>query len=415
MAVPFFSIDLTSSEIYSYLTSGLSGGTARKRAEELIKRLLAARFPDYKISLAPSARVAFFLVLKSRFSSGDEIIFPALGFPLYVKIALQLGLVPVLVDVEPDHLTIDPSRISAAISKKTKGIVVTHLFGHPARMMEILQIAKEHGIPVIEDSAQSFDSFIDNKETGTNGLVGIFSCSLMKIPTMLGGGIVITKDESLYRRIEKGLKHIHSESNKTSTFAYHLKGLVSVLNSSPAFYTIFSHGIFGLLRSRNPALLRSILYSGMGMNGPGFDPAERPAPATYQYLIGAKQIRRTREMTSVRRHFSAMIDEVLIPHASILSFKEREGCFWNRQYHVIDLGTSEYMNYVFNNLFKAGIHVMREDVWDCTRYDLPGVRFDDLPVAKNRNPGLLRIPNSSYLTEKTIERITLAILRSSKR
>ena len=110
-----------------------------------------------------------------------------------------------------------------------------------------------------------------------------------------------------------------------------------------------------------------------------------------------------------------MIDEVLTPHPSILSFKEREGCFWNRQYHVIDLGTSEYMNYVFNNLFKAGIHVMREDVWDCTRYDLPGVRFDDFPVAKNRNPGLLRIPNSSYLTEKTIERITLAILRSSKR
>jgi dTDP-4-amino-4,6-dideoxygalactose transaminase len=415
MAVPFFSIDLTSSEVYSYLTSGFSGSTARNKAEGLIKKLLAARFPDYRISLAPSARVAFFLVLKSRFNSGDEIIFPALGFPLYVKIALQLGLVPVLVDVEPDNLTIDPFRISAAITKKTKGIIVTHLFGHPARMMEILQIAKEHGIPVIEDSAQSFDSFVDNKETGTNGLVGIFSCSLMKIPTMLGGGIVVTKDESLYRQIEMGLEHIYLESNKKPAFAYHLKGLVSVLNSSLAFYTIFSHGIFGLLKSRNPALLRSILYSGMGMNGPGFDPAERPAPATYQYLIGAQQIRRAREMTLVRRHFSAMIDEALTPRTSIASFKEQEGCFWNRQYHVIDLGTSEYMNFVFDNLFKAGVHVMREDVWDCTRYDLPGVRFGDLPVAKSRNPGLLRIPNSSYLTEKTIERITLAIRRASKR
>ena len=120
MAVPFFSIDLTSSEIYSYLMSGFSGSTARNKAEGLTKKLLAARFPDYKISLAPSARVAFFLVLKSRFSSGDEIIFPALGFPLYVKIALQLGLVPVLVDVEPDNLTIDPSRISVAITKKPK-------------------------------------------------------------------------------------------------------------------------------------------------------------------------------------------------------------------------------------------------------------------------------------------------------
>jgi hypothetical protein len=75
-------------------------------------------------------------------------------------------------------------------------------------------------------------------------------------------------------------------------------------------------------------------------------------------------------MTLVRRHFSAMIDEALTPHASIVSFKEHEGCFWNRQYHVIDLGTSEYMNFVFDNLFKAGIHVMREDVWDCTKYDL---------------------------------------------
>jgi len=412
MAIPFFSIDITGSDIYAYLKSAISGNVDLLESKKVMHEQLASRFPNHKVTILPSARLAFYLLLKCSFKHGDEIIFPVLGFPLYVKIALKLGLVPVLVDVEPDNLTIDPEKITASISKKTKAIVVTHLFGHPARLNELTQIASDRNIPIIEDAAQSFDSFMGNQETGTIGWAGIFSCSLMKVPTMLGGGILITKDESLHNQIQLDLKQIYEVGNIGNPFHYHIKGLISILNSSPTFYSVFSHRIFGLLKSRNPALLRSILYSGMGMNGHLFDPSERPSPATYQYIIGARQIERTRTMTLKRRQFSLIIDKELACQSRVRIFAERNGCFWNRQYHVIDLRNSVNMNHIFDNMFRSGVHVMKEDVWDCTKYDLPGVRVSEISVGHDRNLGLLRIPNNSLLSETVIHRMCSTLYKS---
>ena len=412
MAIPFFSIDITGGDIYAYLKNVVSSNVDLLESKKVMHEQLASRFPNHKITILPSARLAFYLLLKCSFKPGDEIIFPVLGFPLYVKFALKLGLVPVLVDVEPDNLTIDPEKITASISKYTKAIVVTHLFGHPARLGELLQIANDRNIPIIEDAAQSFDSFIGNQETGTFGWASIFSCSLMKVPTMLGGGILITRNESLHNQIQLDLKQIYEVDNIGNSFQYHVKGLISILNSSPTFYSIFSHRIFGLLKSRNPALLRSILYSGMGMSGHSFNTSERPSPATYQYIIGASQIERTRAMTLKRRQFSSIIDEGLASSSHVRIFKERGDCFWNRQYHVIDLGKSINMNHVFDNIFRSGVHAMKEDVWDCTKYDLPGIRVSDISVAHDRNLGLLRIPNNSLLSETLIHRMCSTLSKS---
>jgi dTDP-4-amino-4,6-dideoxygalactose transaminase len=400
MAIPFFSIDFRKEECWS-LTKGLVPGCS-SNSYNALSDLISDDFKDFEVILFPSARMAFFLTLQELFEEGDEIIFPVLGFPLYVKIALQLGLKPKLVDVEARHLTMDPSELKQAISQKTKGIVVTHLFGHPAKMDEIKAIATEHDVPIIEDCAQSYDSSYKGSSTGTFGHVGIFSCSLMKVPTTLGGGIMITKDKDLADKIREQLKSPDYSNKFIDKLTFLIKGIVSILNSYPFLYNLCSHTILGIMKNKNPALLRKILYSGMGVAGNDFNVWERPKLADYQVEIGLTQFSRTREMTTIRREHSATIDSAMEGIEGIRVLTESTDAFWNYQYHVLYIdGTMEE---VYHKMFDKGIHLMQEDVWDCTQFNF--FKTDqEFPIGSKVNKGLIRIPNNSLLNKKEVSEI----------
>jgi len=413
MAIPFFSIDFTFTEWKSFIKSHWRPFNTSKSNEKNLNKILEDRFPDKKITLFPSARMAFYFVLKNTFNKGDEVIFPAMGFPLYVKIALQLGLKPRFVDVEDKHYTIDHSLLKKTITDKTKGIVITHLFGHPCQMSEIMKIADENNLKVIEDAAQSFDSFYKDQETGTFGYAGIFSCSLMKVPTTLGGGILLTDDLSLHERIEIELNSPKYSKNIRDALSLYIKNTISILNSFPLIYTLLTHHVFGLIKSRNPNLLRKVLYSGMGLISNKFDPWERPMLSKYQLYVGSAQFKRTREMTKIRVEYSAIFDSILSKSSRITVLPCSKYCFWNRQYHVIKLETKEHMNFVFDDMFSKGFHLMKEDVWDCTNYEFSSGITSDCIVSQAHTPALIRIPNNSMLTRTTIEKIATELLKSS--
>lgn len=408
MATPFFSIDMAAGAWAAYLRGVANHPEWFSTKRRDLEGYLQKRFPARHVILLPSARLGFYLLLQSAFRPGDEVIFSTLSFPLYIKIALQIGIKPVLIDVEPEHLNMDPNELRKAITSETKGIVVTHLFGHPAEMSEIVKISSEWNVPVVEDCAQSYDSFYNDKETGTFGAAGIFSCSLMKAPTTLGGGVLVTKDYGLFRKIKTMICQQDGHLGMFSQMMYHLKGLVSMINSYPLPYTLLSHHVFGLIKKRNPALLRAILYAGMGMDGKTFNPSERPQLAPYQLEVGAVQFNRAREMTVLRRKNSMVLDSAMELHKDAILFKESKKSYWNYQYHVVDFGSR--MNEVFDKAFKQGIHVMKEDVWDCTNYKLQGVEVRSHRVATSRNKGLLRIPNNSFLSDQRIERIAATLL-----
>mgnify|MGYP001162600046 CR=1 FL=1 len=410
MAIPFFSIDMSKKEWSSFLGGLVNHWGWFGRPSSNLAVNLEQRFPDHQVLLLSSARLGYYLLLKSSFRPGDEIIFSAMSFPLYVKIAIQIGLRPVFVDVDPEHLNINPENLRQAITDKTRAIVVTHLFGHPAEINEVMSIANEYGIRVIEDCAQAFDSFYGEQEAGTFGWTGIYSCSLMKVPTTLGGGILLTKDIETAVKIKSLLGGLKSSTGFSASLSYHLKGMISILNSYPLLYTLLSHQVFGLIKKRNPELLRAILYSGMGMNKEKYDPGERPDLAPYQHEVGAVQFARAREMTEARRRNSTILDEALSSHKDVTVLKESTGVYWNYQYHVINLGAS--MNRVFDTMFARGIHVMKEDVWDCTAHKFPQAENIYCEVASTRNSGLLRIPNNSVMSEKKMIRIASTLLEA---
>lgn len=132
---------------------------------------------------------------------GDEIIVPTLTYIATANAVSYCGAKPVFVDSEPETWNIDPRRIEEKITPNTKGIIVVHLYGHPANMDSILEIAKKYDLFVIEDAAEAHGALYKNRIVGSIGDIGTFSFFGNKIITTGEGGMVITNNDKLAEKI----------------------------------------------------------------------------------------------------------------------------------------------------------------------------------------------------------------------
>ncbi|RCX11146.1 L-glutamine:2-deoxy-scyllo-inosose/3-amino-2,3-dideoxy-scyllo-inosose aminotransferase [Anaerobacterium chartisolvens] len=132
---------------------------------------------------------------------GDEVIVPALTWIAPATSILNSGAVPVLTDINPETTCIDTGAIKKAISRKTKAIMPVHLHCSIADMDEIMSIAREYGLFVIEDCSQAHGAVWDGKRVGTMGHAGVFSLNQEKVLTCGEGGVLITNNPELYDRL----------------------------------------------------------------------------------------------------------------------------------------------------------------------------------------------------------------------
>ena len=410
MSIPFFSIDLDLKDIFS-LTKNIIFPLNKQKSELKIQKILERRFPNKSVVILPSARLGFYLSLKKYFKENDEIIFSSMSFPLYVKIANQLKLKVRLVDVNEKNLNIDLKKLNESITPLTKGIVATHLFGYPCEINQIKDIAKKNNIVLIEDCAQSFGTYSNDIETGNFGDVGIFSCSLIKIPTTLGGGILITSNKELVKFIYSWKKENLSKSIKKE-FLLILKNIISVANSFPFLYSILSSKVLFFLNRFNPRVYRKIIYSGMGLKKGVFDPRERSDLSKYQLEFGISQLNKLDKMQEKRTQNSIYLKNKLagLKNVSFLDYDEQ--IKWNYQYFIIKINN----NYSeFNKkIFKRGVHAMEENVWNCLDYNYSIINDgDNFNRTIENNQKILRIQNSSYLTKKNLDKIISTIIESA--
>ena len=132
---------------------------------------------------------------------GDEIIVPSFSFAATANAVGLAGATPVFVDIEADTFCASPAAIEAAITPRTKGVMPVHLYGHPADLPAIAEIARRHGLILFEDAAQAHAAAIDGRPVGTWGLGASFSFYPTKNMTSGEGGIVTTGDEAFARAI----------------------------------------------------------------------------------------------------------------------------------------------------------------------------------------------------------------------
>lgn len=133
---------------------------------------------------------------------GDEMILPCTTMTACPMAAMTYGAIPIFADVDPETMGISPASIREKISPRTKAIMVVHLFGIPCDMDEIMEIAREHDLKVIEDCAQAWGAKYKGKPVGTFGDVGVFSLNVNKTIQSGEGGLCVTADADLAYRMK---------------------------------------------------------------------------------------------------------------------------------------------------------------------------------------------------------------------
>lgn len=166
------------------------------------ERAFAAHLGAKEAVAVNSATAALHLALEAiGVGPGDEIVTTPYTFAASAAVILHLGARPVFVDVRPGDLNIDPDRIEAAITPRTRAILPVHIAGQPCAMDEILALARRHGLRVVEDAAHALPSRYRGRTVGTIGDLTAFSFYATKTLTTGEGGMVTTADEELAERI----------------------------------------------------------------------------------------------------------------------------------------------------------------------------------------------------------------------
>jgi perosamine synthetase len=132
--------------------------------------------------------------------AGDEVIVPDITWIASVEPVLYIGAKPIFVDVLPNTWCIDPAKIREAITDKTKAILAVHVYGNVCEMDEIMEIAKEHGLRVLEDAAEGLGSEYKGRKCGSIGDAGVFSFHGTKTVSTGEGGMMVTSDDALIER-----------------------------------------------------------------------------------------------------------------------------------------------------------------------------------------------------------------------
>ncbi|UFS68568.1 DegT/DnrJ/EryC1/StrS aminotransferase family protein [Geomonas sp. RF6] len=186
-------------EVVDSLRSGwITTGPKVKRFEEAFKSYTGAPFA---VPLASATAGLHLALLALKLAPGDEVITTPMTFAATVTMILQSGGTPVLADIQPGTLNIDPEKIRARITPRTKAIIPVHFAGQPCDMDAIFAIAAEHGIAVIEDAAHAIGTEYKGKRIGSLNSVSVFSFHPIKNITTGEGGMVATANEQMAEEI----------------------------------------------------------------------------------------------------------------------------------------------------------------------------------------------------------------------
>jgi len=140
-------------------------------------------------------------LLAAGVGAGDEVIVPAYTFIATASAVIEAGGIPVYIDIDPATYNIDPAKIEAAITPRTKAVMPVHFGGRPADMDRIQEVAQKNNLVVIEDAAQAWGSSWKGRKVGAIGAAGCFSFQSSKNITAGEGGIILTNDDQINKMV----------------------------------------------------------------------------------------------------------------------------------------------------------------------------------------------------------------------
>jgi perosamine synthetase len=203
------------------LTSpALEGGKRVQEFESLLRRYLKIKHV-IAVNSGTSALLAALLALGLK--EGDEVLLPSFTFVASANSVVAAGGTPVFVDINETDYTIDIKDLATKITKRTRAIMPVHLYGHPADLDEIAELANSNSLEIIEDACQSLGSEYRKRQTGTIGSMGCFSMYASKVLTSGEGGAITTDDDLLADQLRMIRNHGMVEGYDTKVFGLNLR------------------------------------------------------------------------------------------------------------------------------------------------------------------------------------------------
>lgn len=203
------------------LTSpALEGGKRVQEFESLLRRYLSIKHV-IAVNSGTSALLAALLALGVK--EGDEVLLPSFTFVASANSVVAAGGTPVFVDINKADYTINVKDLARKITKKTRAIMPVHLYGHPADLDEIGELAYSNSLEIVEDACQSLGSEYRKRQTGTFGSMGCFSMYASKVLTSGEGGAITTDDDLLADRLRMIRNHGMVEGYDTRVFGLNLR------------------------------------------------------------------------------------------------------------------------------------------------------------------------------------------------
>lgn len=172
----------------------LSIGPRQARFEEMVAERAGRR---QGVAVNSGTSGLHLVMLALGVGPGDEVITTPFSFVASANCILYVGAKPVFVDIDPLSLNMDPAKVEAAITSKTKAIIAVEVFGNPTHMDELEKIANRHEIPLVEDCCEALGGAYRKRPVGSFGRVGVFAFYPNKQITTGEGGLIVTDDENL--------------------------------------------------------------------------------------------------------------------------------------------------------------------------------------------------------------------------
>jgi len=200
----------------------------------------------------PFARMGIYHSLETlNIPKGSEIIMPPITIKAILDVIMMYGLKPRFVDLDMDTFSYDLEELKNNINKDTKSILISYLYGLVPNIPEIVNVAKEKNLYILEDFSQCLNGEYENVKTGNFSDIGIYSSSTTKTFDTYGGGLVVTNDENNYKKL-KEIQMTQEPSKRITLFKKILLDFIRNFLTNMFVFNIFTIWIFKILRLFNP-------------------------------------------------------------------------------------------------------------------------------------------------------------------
>ena len=202
IAGPTFGFAEVNEAIDSLLSTWVTMGKKVKKFENSFARYIGSKYSVMVNSGSSANLLALSILTNPKFSerikSGSEVLTPAVTWATTVSPIVNVNLIPSIIDVDLENFNLDVDKLRKSITKKTRAIMPVHLLGNPSNMKEIIDIAKEYNLFVIEDSCEAHGAEFNNKKVGSFGDISTFSFYLSHHISTMEGGMLLTKNEEIF-------------------------------------------------------------------------------------------------------------------------------------------------------------------------------------------------------------------------